>query len=91
MTESFKNWLTENVAEMNDLLDRTERLAKRGLITDSEAESRMIDIIDNKLPYYDKRRQYNLDEYEEVLNQRRLARRRMWMFMLKITEDKVVF
>lgn len=91
MTESFKNWLAENVAEMNDLLDRTERLSKRGLITDSEAESRMIDIIDNKLPYYDKRRQYNLDEYEEVLDQRRLARRRMWKFLLEITEERVGF
>jgi len=72
-----------NIKEMKIKISCTEKLAIRGLLSYNEAEQQISMIIDKYLPV-----ESVLDEESwRRMEQRRLAERRKWRFLLKITSD----
>lgn len=73
------------VAEMKEKISRTEIMARRGLLTPREAELRITQLIDDP----------SLEEtftdaegYLRLMEQRRLADRRKWRFLLSLTKER---
>ena len=75
--------LKNAVAEMKANIDRVCRMTMRGALTPEEAETRIIELIDNALP----REAIIGDESWRRMEQRRLAMRRMWRFLLEETSE----
>lgn len=74
------------VMEMKEQISRTEKMARRGLLTAREAELRITRLIDDTLveDAFTSR-----EAWAELEEQRRLADRRKWRFLLSLTKDKV--
>lgn len=69
--------------EMKQQIDRVEKMAIRGFLTASEAERRIGKLIDEALP-----EESILDEeIWKRMEQRRLAERRKWRFLLTMTKS----
>lgn len=75
------------LAEMKDSITRTEKIAKRGLLTPYEAERRITQLIDDTLP---EDAFTSREGWVKIMEQRRLAERRKWRFLLSLTKEKVV-
>ena len=74
------------VENMKAKISRTEMMARRGLLTPREAELRITQLIDEALVEDD----FTSDEeHAKLMEQRRLADRRKWRFLLSLTKDKV--
>lgn len=73
------------VKEMKQQIDRVEKMAIRGLLTASQAERRIGQLIDEALP-----EEAILDEeIWKRMEQRRLAERRKWRFLLTLTKSSL--
>ena len=73
------------VKEMKQQIDRVEKMAIRGLLTASQAERRIGQLIDEALP-----EEAILDEeIWKRMEQRRLAERRKWRFLLTLTKTSL--
>lgn len=73
------------VKEMKQQIDRIEKMAIRGLLTASQAERRIGQLIDEALP-----EEAILDEeIWKRMEQRRLAERRKWRFLLTLTKSSL--
>lgn len=73
------------VTEMKEQISRTEKVARRGLLTPREAELRITQLIDEGLV---EDAFMGEKEHERLMAQRRLAERRKWRFLLDLTKDK---
>ena len=72
-----------NVKEMKFQIDRVEKMTNRGLLSASEAEEQIGNIIDKALP----EEAILDDESWKRMEQRRLAERRKWRFLLSATKE----
>ena len=78
---AFEDQMT--VGEMKERIDRIEKMAKLGFLSASEAEQRISQLIDETLP-----EEAILDEeIWKRMEQRRLAERRKWRFLLTMTKS----
>ena len=76
----------EAVAEMKEKISRTEKMARRGLLTAREAELRITRLIDDTLveDAFTSR-----EAWAKLEEEKRLADRRKWRFLLSLTKEKV--
>lgn len=76
------------IKEMNNEIKRVESFQKRGFLSVYEAESSITQLIESVLP----EQPFTTKEaWEKRMEQRRLAYRRMWRFLLDVTKEKVRF
>ena len=75
------------LSEMEEQIRRVEIMAKRGLLTAREAEQRITQLIDETLVADEI---MSREKYFKIMEQRRLADRRKWKFLLSLTKEKVV-
>lgn len=73
-------------SEMRDRIRRVEIMAKRGLLTVREAEQRITQLIDETLVADEI---MSREEYFKIMEQRRLADRRKWKFLLSLTKERM--
>lgn len=73
------------VPELKQHTKRVENMAKRGLLSVEEAERRLTQLIDETLP---EQAFTTPEKWEKLMEQRRLANRRKWRFLLSLTKEK---
>lgn len=78
----------EELKEMNEMISRVEIMARRGLLSVYEAELRITRLIDDTLP---EPAFTSREEWERIMEQRRLLKRREWRFLLSLTKEKARF
>lgn len=76
------------VQELKQQIERIENMAKRGLLSAEEAERRLTQLINEALP---EQAFTASKKWLKLMEQRRLANRRKWRFLLSLTKEKVGF